>query len=143
MRAGDDAVPLDFLDGSSVLAPMPAGTRPEDVHIEAEYIEPVKEEAPENVSSASPDSLFASLAALGDFSALHTRSRKTWSYSYPAQRKNVQGKAGRCKSSWAEALSCCRERALGPGAAAMDAALARLNRAEEDVAALREAIKVN
>lgn len=110
---GDDAVPLDFLDGSSVLAPMPAGTRPEDVHIEAEYIEPVKEEAPENVSSASPDSLFASLAALGDFSALHTRSRKTWSYSYPAQRKNVQGKAGRCKSSWAEALSCCRERLLG------------------------------
>ncbi|CAK0750991.1 hypothetical protein CVIRNUC_002033 [Coccomyxa viridis] len=77
---GDDAVPLDFLDGSSVLAPMPAGTRPEDVHIEAEYIEPVKEEAPEN----------------GE--------------------------------------------ALGPGAA-MDAALARLNRAEEDVAALREAIK--
>ena len=32
--------------------------------------------------------------------------------------------------------------ALGP-AAAMDAALARLNRAEEDVAALREAIKVD
>ena len=32
--------------------------------------------------------------------------------------------------------------ALGPGAA-MDAALARLNRAEEDVAALRDAIKVD
>ena len=31
---------------------------------------------------------------------------------------------------------------IGPGAA-MDAALARLNRAEEDVAALREAIKVD
>ena len=43
-------MPLDFLDGSSVLAPMPAGARPEDVHVEEEYIEPVKEEAPENVS---------------------------------------------------------------------------------------------
>lgn len=31
---------------------------------------------------------------------------------------------------------------MGPGAA-MDAALGRLNRAEEDVAALREAIKVS
>lgn len=46
---GDDSVPLDFLDGSSVLAPMPAGVRPEDVHVEEEYVEPVKEEAPENV----------------------------------------------------------------------------------------------
>ena len=61
---GDDAVPLDFLDGSSVLAPMPAGTRPEDAHIEAEYIEPVKEEAPENVSSASPNFLLDFLAPL-------------------------------------------------------------------------------
>ncbi|CAL5227755.1 g10774 [Coccomyxa viridis] len=80
--AGDDSVPLDFLDGSSVLAPMPAGARPEDVHVEEEYVEAVKEEAPEN----------------------------------------------------GEAMG------VGPGAA-MDAALARLNRAEEDVAALREAIK--
>ena len=50
--AGDDSVPLDFLDGSSVLAPMPAGARPEDVHVEEEYVEPVKEEAPESVRSS-------------------------------------------------------------------------------------------
>ena len=50
--AGDDSVPLDFLDGSSVLAPMPAGARPEDVHVEEEYVEPVKEEAPENVRAS-------------------------------------------------------------------------------------------
>ena len=74
---GDDAVPLDFLDGSSVLAPMPAGTRPEDVHIEAEYIEPVKEEAPENVSSASPNSVLDPLSVLKDWSTLHML--KDWS----------------------------------------------------------------
>ena len=51
---GDDSVPLDFLDGSSVLAPMPAGARPEDVHVEEEYVEPVKEEAPENVRHSGP-----------------------------------------------------------------------------------------
>ena len=76
---GDDAVPLDFLDGSSVLAPMPAGTRPEDAHIEAEYIEPVKEEAPENVSSASPNIL------LDDLTYLQIAQQCTQAYRRPCE----------------------------------------------------------
>ena len=68
--AGDDSVPLDFLDGSSVLAPMPAGARPEDVHVEEEYVEPVKEEAPENVRQ-SDSCLDSGCVTAHLFSLLH------------------------------------------------------------------------
>ncbi|BDA46316.1 probable Bromodomain adjacent to zinc finger domain protein 1A at N-terminal half [Coccomyxa sp. Obi] len=79
----DNIVPVDFLDGSSVLPPLPADADPyQDAAVEEEYLEE------EEIEAASSAEHFAR------------------------------------KSS-----------------AAMDNALARLHKAEEDVAALREAIK--
>ena len=55
---GDNSVPVDFLDGSSVLPPLPADADPyEDAVVEEEYLEEEDIEAASNVRALA-DSLY-------------------------------------------------------------------------------------